>query len=748
MTPRRLLPLMAALTAGLLAAGVVRAEPPVLKASTGSSLAKGTAATPPAAAAPKPEVPATPAPRRNAAEARYFAEMDRLIATVRDTTPSADDLKRLEAVTQLLARRDTEKAIQTIAEITDPVSRKFAHWFRMRSGQAEPREIRAFLAENPGWPDADAMIARLEEKLLADPPRLADVRAAFPNAEPQTAAGFAALARVHLATGDTERARGFARRAWTDPELSSAEEALVVQHLGSLLSPVDHRLRLDRLLIDDERWTKDRNERAVVVRRLLPLLDDGERKKAEARLAVFLRSKNARALLDALPKEQTTDYGLLFQRIQNARRADRDEEAWRLMLSVPPAAPSIVNPDGWWFERRAVAYAALDSGQAKIAYDIVREAGAISVNPRKEQTFLAGWLALRYLKDARAAARHFEDMRKAADGPLSRAKAEYWSGRTAEALGDAARAREHFTAAQRFPDTFHGQLALARTGAARTSFAFPPPALPNAAQVRAFETSDAVRAAVAAHKAGLVGPARTFLFHLARGEQGSEPQAAMLAHLAEALGDTQAAVRIGKAAIARGHNLVVYAYPTHPMPAYKPLRQPPEPAFLLAIARQESEFNRTIVSGAGARGLLQVMPITAKHVCRDYKIKCEIPRLLTDNAYNAMIASAYIADRKEEFSGSYVLALAGYNAGPGRARQWIRRFGDPRDPAVDPIDWIERIPFEETREYVGKVLSNIQVYRARLGEDGGLRIAADLMRARRTTTAGEGGERPTRAAAQ
>jgi len=746
MTPTRLLPLLA-LAAGLAVTGTVRAEPPVPKTGAGSALAKGAAATSPPAAAPKPEVPATPAPRRSAAEARYFAEMDRLIASVRDTTPSAEDLKRLETVTQLLSRRETDKAIQTIAEITDPTSRKFAHWFRMRSGQAELREIRAFLAENPGWPDADALNSRLEEKLLADPPRLADVRSAFQNGEPQTAAGFAALARVHLAAGDTERARGFARRAWTDPDLSSAEEALVVQHLANLLTPVDHRLRLDRLLIDDERWAKDRIERAAVVRRLLPLLADVERKKAEARLAVFLRAKNARALLDALPKEQTTDYGLVFQRIQEARRADRDEEAWRLMLSVPPAAPSIVNPDGWWFERRAVAYSALDSGQAKVAYDVVRDAGTLSVNPRKEQTFLAGWLALRFLNDPRAAARHFEDMRKAVDGPLSRAKAEYWSGRAAEALGDQTRAREHFTAAQRFPDTFHGQLAMARMGAAR-SFAFPPPALPNAAQARAFETSDAVRAAVVAHKAGLVGPARTFLFHLARGELGSEPHAAMLAHLAEALGDTQAAVRIGKAAIARGHNLVVYAYPTHPMPAYKPLRQPPEPAFLLAIARQESEFNRTIVSGAGARGLLQVMPVTAKHVCRDYKVKCEIPRLLTDNAYNAQIASAYIADRMDEFSGSYVLTLAGYNAGPGRARQWIRRFGDPRDPAVDPIDWIERIPFEETREYVGKVLSNIQVYRARLGEEGGLRIAADLARARRTATAGEGSERPTRAAAQ
>jgi soluble lytic murein transglycosylase len=202
----------------------------------------------------------------------------------------------------------------------------------------------------------------------------------------------------------------------------------------------------------------------------------------------------------------------------------------------------------------------------------------------------------------------------------------------------------------------------------------------------------------------------------------------MLAHLAEALGHTQKAVRIGKAANGRGLNLVQYAYPLNPFPAYAPLRPPPETALLLGIARQESEFNGQIVSGAGARGILQVMPVTAKHVCKAYKLKCDLSRLLSDASYNAMIASAYVGDRLAEFSGSYVLTLAGYNAGPGRARQWIRAFGDPRDPNVDPIDWIHRIPFEETREYVQKVLSNTQIYRARLGEDKPLRIAHDLAR--------------------
>jgi soluble lytic murein transglycosylase len=195
------------------------------------------------------------------------------------------------------------------------------------------------------------------------------------------------------------------------------------------------------------------------------------------------------------------------------------------------------------------------------------------------------------------------------------------------------------------------------------------------------------------------------------------------------MGDTQSAVRIGKTGIGRGMNLLYYAYPVHRLPAYTPLRRPAETAFILGIARQESEFNTATMSGAGARGILQVMPMTARHICRDYKLKCDIPRLMRDAAYNTMLGSAYIADRMEEFSGSYVLALASYNAGPGRAREWIKEFGDPRQSGVDPIDWIHRIPLEETREYVQKVLSNIQVYRARLGDEANaVRLTADLRR--------------------
>jgi peptidoglycan lytic transglycosylase len=387
--------------------------------------------------------------------------------------------------------------------------------------------------------------------------------------------------------------------------------------------------------------------------------------------------------------------------------------------------------DASWPKVRSKAYTAMKGRNFKTAYALVRKPKGLSVNPRKDQAFLSGWLALRYLGNVKAAKKHFKVMYENADGPLSRSKSAYWLGRAYEAAGDTAEAEKYYRDAfARQVDTFHAHLARQKLNQGPLDIKIVPPKVPTADQISRFQGLDAAKAAVIADRAK-VGRSisRPFLANLGNRFQ-SESEVALVAHLARALGDTQQSLRIGKKAIGRGMNLVYYGYPLHGFPEYKPLRKPPEPAFMLSVARQESEFNSQTVSSAGARGILQVMPITARHVCRDYKLKCNIKRLLTDESYNTMISSAYIADRMAEFRGSYVLGLAGYNAGPGRARQWIGQFGDPRDGRIDVVDWIERIPFRETRKYVAKVLSNIQMYRARLGEGKPLRLEQDMQRAK------------------
>ncbi len=685
---------------------------------------------PATSAAPTP-TEAIPAPSLLAAEIAHVARFDALIAPVRDAQPSLADATRLRDAMASTANLQQTRALRD--QLTEPAARKLIDWALARGGSGSARDIKAFIEQNPNWPSRDLMTQRAEEQLFVGGGSVRDIKAFFDKGAPKTGIGMAALASAYLAEGDEAQATQLARAAWRRSDIPGSLENGFLDRFKKLLGEGDHKARFDRYMIDNTRWSTDRNDRANVARRVLPYLGDSERRKADARLAAYLRQPGADALLAALPADATSgpkaDWGLAFQMAQANRRGGRQDAAWKILREAPIDAETAGNLDEWWEERRMAAYDALKSGKPKNAYDIVKAAGQLSVNPAKDQTFLAGWIALRYLNDPIAAEQHFAALEAVADGPLSRAKAGYWLARTFEAQKSPDKMRAPLERAARNVDTFYGQLARLELDPKQTVIRITPPNTPTPEQAARFNANELVRAAVLSRKSNLdQSVTRALLIKLGQTLE-TEAEQGLLAHLAEALGDPQMGVRIGKSAIARGFNLLMYAYPINAMPAYPALRPPPEPALILSITRQESEFDTTILSGAGARGLMQVMTVTAQHVCHDYRVKCEIDRLSRDPAYNAMMASAYIADRMDEFQGSYVLTIAGYNAGPGRARQWMKEFGDPRAANADAVDWIHRIPFEETREYVQKVLSNMQIYRARLGgEADALRLTADLHR--------------------
>lgn len=664
----------------------------------------------------------------NSPEAHYFAAMDKLIAPLRDRQPSAEDAKRLRDALKAIEKHDIVEAREHAAKIAEPAARTLIEWYALRSGIGAASDYTKFLAANSEWPDTRQLTLRAEQQLLSAGGAAKEIVAFFGSKAPISGAGAIALASAQVALGDEARAKAIAVKAWRENDVSASTETGFLGRFERFLDASDHKRRLDGLLIDEGRFAAQRKPRVEAARRLLPKLAEPERKKAAARIAVYARSPQAAKLMAALPADSAKDWGLLFQRIQLARSQGKEDEVARLLRQVPTDAAALVDPDAWWLHRRWVAYEYIGEGRFKDAYEIVRTPGPLTVNPLKDATFLAGWIALRHLKDRHAALGHFEASRIAADGPLTAARALYWLGRAHDALAQNGESRRRYQEAAGYIDTFHGHLARHKLSDGQLDVPAPLPAMPTADAARTFNDNALLRAALLAHHADVGRGITRIIFAHLRYRLASEPEVAMLAHLASALGDNQMAIRVGKTAVARGMNLFAYSYPVHPLPDYKELRAAPEKALLLAIARQESEFNAEIISHAGARGLLQVMPITARHICRDHKIKCDIPRLNTDSSYNAMIASAYLGDRKQEFGGSYVLTLAGYNAGPGRARQWMRRFGDPRKPDVDVIDWIETIPFEETREYVKKVLSNVQMYRARLGEARPVRLVSDLAR--------------------
>jgi soluble lytic murein transglycosylase len=332
------------------------------------------------------------------------------------------------------------------------------------------------------------------------------------------------------------------------------------------------------------------------------------------------------------------------------------------------------------------------------------------VPQRIEAEFHAGWIALRFLNDTAAAATHFAEASTIAVTPISVARAAYWQGRAAEAAGRAAEANGFYARAAERPTTFYGQLA-------REKLNLPlelrrPDPLDEAGR-KGFEARLAVEGVKLLSQIGEADLALALYGDLAQ-SLVDPAQLEALAAIAEDSKDPRAVLAVGKTALQRNFPLDPYAYPTIGIPSFSPVGDHVDPAMVYAVARQESAFNPKAISSAGARGLMQLMPATAARTAKRFGMGFDVKRLTDDPSYNAKIGSAHLGELMEDWKGSHILAFASYNAGGGNVIKWVRSYGDPRKSQVDWIDWVERIPFSETRNYVQRVMENFAVYRNRL----------------------------------
>ena len=628
-------------------------------------------------------------------EAAYVAQLDKIVAPLQDYQLSADDSTKISAAFKAIAAGGLTKAKDLQASISDPLARTLIDWERLRRGEGQAAEYLKFLSENPDWPSREQLQRRMEETLFEEGGDTDVIATYFKGREARSPAGMAVLASVHLAHGEKEEAKALAVKVWREKDLPASLEKGFLSRFGSMLNEQDHKWRLDRLLGEDVKQKDKREDRAAQAKRVIALLSADEQKTAQARLSVFMRAKGGKTSLGSAQKSSGADWGAVFHKIQHLRRAGKVEEATKL-LGTAPLDPSVVaNLDDWWIERRSLAYLALKANKPKLAYEIVRDAGPVSVNELNDQTFMAGWIALRYLKDVKQAEKHFADLVRTADGPLSRGRAHYWMGRTAEVLGETERARTSYQTAARENDTFHGLLAMQKLSPGRLALAFDPPAIPSPDLAARFTNHNAAKAIALARKADLGrGVTRVFMLNLAKIDK-DEAWAAMAAHLARVTGDTQTAVRIGKASIANGQNLVYYSYPVHALPKYTPLRPTAETAMLLGLARQETEFNSDTVSTAGARGILQVMKVTGGTHLPRLQDQVHL-RQAADGRYLQHHDRLGLCRRSHGGTGRARTCSPFRATTPalGRTRHGSTSSGDPRRPASIPIDWIERIPIE------------------------------------------------------
>ena len=635
------------------------------------------------------------------------------------STTSPADIDELKQV--LAAARKGRDADANAAEnaVKDPVARLLAEWIILRSDNTSPsfQRYAAFVQAHPDWPHVHLFRHRAEDSLWNDGINEATALAFFVNNPPTTAKGRFVMARALLAKGDRAGAEKLVRYAWRYQDFSAEVEKKARDMFGDMITREDDRVRMQERFYHDD---------IVAGMREAQRLGGNELPIAHARAAVIKDLNDAKALLDAVPVAARQDPGYIFARAQWLRKHNKPDEAEQVLLTAPQDAEALVDPDQWWLERRLLVRKLLDDRKPQAAYRVARDAAAPRKgNWRVDKYFTAGWIALRFLHDPKTAAEQFAHIPEGTNNPHALARAGYWQGRAAEAAGKRAEAKAFYEKAAQFTITYYGQLARARLGITELGLIGPPTFTPQEHAV--LQNLQVVRAAELLYGLGEHNMLASIYAEI--GDSGTDVAGmSMLAEVAGKHGDARAMGLLGRFAHARGLPMDYYAYPTVGLPEYKPIAPPIERAVAYSIVRQESDFNQQDVSSAHAVGLMQVTPEAGRDTAHRFKVKYDWQRMVKDPVYNMQMGAAELSNLLHYYRGSYLLTFAGYNAGMGRVRQWLAAYGDPRDPSIDPVDWAERIPIAETRNYVQRVMENLQVYRARFGGGSKLLIEADLKR--------------------
>lgn len=619
-------------------------------------------------------------------------------------------------------RGDVTTARSAMLRLSDPVARKLVLWAMTDSAGeslsfAELDQARRDLAS---WPRSTRRQTLAEKALSRSGESPQRVIAWFAGAEPQTAEGAIALATAYRATGKDGEAAALVKKFWREKIFEAEPQRQMLARFGDVLTQDDHIRRADNIFFGSQ---------GPAARDMIPLLPPEHQQLAQARIALRSNAANASDLVAALPSQFSNHSGLAFERAAYLRKRGLSTMALGLVKNFPSEIAFPEMGERIWDERYQLVLASIRAGDHQSAYAAAANSGLTSGGDAADAEFYAGWLALAKLKNPVQADVHFANLEKIGQSPITRGRALYWRGRAAEARGDRPAANGWYKASSQYDTTFYGQLAAEKIGQRLTLE--PDPVITEADRNR-FEGRDTVQAARLLYRLGNRDLFRTFVLALDDVLPTLQEQA-LLVDLARGYGDQDTSMKVVRTAAQRGFILKDRGYPMRTPPS---VSNAPEPALVLGITRQESGFDPLVRSSVGARGMMQLMPATAQLTARKIGVNYA-PGLLDDPEYNMRLGQSYLGELIGNFSGSYVMAIAGYNAGPGRPRSWVTFCGDPRTSSVDPVDFIECIPFSETRNYVMRVMEGMVVYRAKLaGGSAPITLASDLKRG------GYGGYRP------
>jgi soluble lytic murein transglycosylase len=608
----------------------------------------------------------------------------------------ADRAIYIAAFEKVDARR-YESARTLADQAVNPLPGKVIDWLDLARDDtgADFAQLAKFLDDNPDWPRQRDLLRNAERAMPADMSDAA-LLAWFEARSPVTVEGALRYAEALKRGGRDDETAEMLRQVWITFRLTRDQEDQFLKRFGKLLRKADHVARLNRLL-----WKRS----ARAARRQARRIGSGYVRLAEARLLLAFRRPGVDRAVKRVPGQLRDDPGFIYARARWRRRKGRYKGVVQLLDPPMPDAPY---PEFWWPLRHWAARTALNQKDFAVAYRLASHHGFEKGLGFAEGEWLAGWIALRFTKDPSQAHEHFIQLFNGVSTPVSRARGAYWAGEAARGMGDKEKAAFWYQLAANHMSTFYGQLAAKRLGQPLAA-ALPRPTQPKTAERQEFTRRELVQIVRLLGQLGAKNTQKRFLDRM-RNLATTASEYALTAELALEQGRPDRALRTAKEARKAGLILPEHLYPLPELPKTDDLDR----TLLLAVIRQESQFYSEVVSGAGARGLMQLMPATAKRVARKLKIPYRRRKLTEDPAYNMRLGVAYLSQMLDRYDGSRLLALAAYNAGPRRVDRWIKRFGDPRKPGVDPVDWGERIPFNETRNYVQRILEAVPIYDLRI----------------------------------
>jgi soluble lytic murein transglycosylase len=596
----------------------------------------------------------------------------------------------------LALKEKWDQAYQALPAQTCPLTAEVIQWLDLKNDYRHHtfQEYQQFLSKHPDWPWAYMLRKRAETKIDTHVPDAMIITWYQDNPVRNCKAARRYIESL-MNAGLQQKAKKVIRQTWVNLDFEIDQEKSFKATYAPYLTLSDHQARTDRLL-----W----EGKTQPAKRMLASLDKNYQLLGDARIAIIEQATEAQRKCAQLPAFLKKNIGLIYDQVRNYHKTDNLEGA-RLLLTLLPHPSQLKDHHHlWWKECRYFAREALNQKQPKLAYDILKNHKFAAGEDYAESEWFLGWISLSFLNQPQTALTHFKRMLADVKTPLSKAKAHYWCGRACEVLGQREASHTWFEAASKAFTTYYGQLAIAKIGLNHKLKLLDH--LPIAMQARQnFERHEFVRIVRLLAVSGHAQEALPFLYLLGE-RMPNRPQRFMAIELAKEILPSFAIQAIKKAERVE-LPMVRWAYPSLPFKTETAI----EKALILAVIRQESDFNPLAVSPAGARGLMQIMPHTAQKVAKDLGLPYKESRLVTDPVYNAQLGSHYLEKKLEQFEGSYILAIASYNAGAKPVWKWIERNGDPRQKGVDLTQWIEMIPYGETRTYIQRVLSNLYVYR-------------------------------------